>query len=302
MDPAMKSEAASARSSPSSPAWIVALVLVLAMVVGLNWRGGAEGVRGAVAVPESGGTDATAARDDADAAGAEAGLGFMEEGMPIWSNGNFRQTLFATNFRDIRVLDEMKSGGTWSSLSFTRTANFDVLRVASATRDVFALAGFDEDGDFVLQRWKLQSNIAVEPPVLVPKHFVVVEIFRGPLAPEIRALEFDAETRFILALLRDPPISTLYRFENVPGATPTVHSDSTAVPALAVMNYMKKFDHSEVGRLWRLDDNPVYNFRVFLVDFENDGVFDGPPFPITRLAWESTGLDAYDFWDPLMGP
>lgn len=241
---------------------------------------------------------------------ATMGHGLIEPGMPIWRAATLRQTLFATNFREIRILDEVQDQGEWVGLAHTRTADFDVLRIASAKKDLLALGGFDASGDFVLQRWKLKSVLGLASAQvggqiqagLLHKVFQVSEIYRGPLAPEIRALEFDAEARFILALMGDPAGVTLYSFQNAMGTTPAVISDSSAVPDLAAMNFMKKFDHSQVGRLWRLDDHPVYALRVFLVDFDNDGIFDSAPIPFDRQAWEATGLDEYAFWDSLTGP
>ncbi len=251
----------------------------------------------------------------ASGASERDGHGYMEPGMPVWRSATLRQTLFAEEFRDIDIREEIPDGqGGWLSKTYSKTASFDVMRLACAKKDVFAFAGFDPTtGDLVIQRWKLKAlkfqlaPIPIGggpiPPVFINKAFRIAEIYRGPLAPEIRAFEFDAEARFVLALLDDGMgTATLYSFDNVVNATPVVLSDSNAVPELAEMNHMKKFDHSQVGRLWRLDDHPIYEKRVFLVDFDNDGFFDGPPTALDRLTWEASGLDDYSYWNSLMGP
>jgi len=260
--------------------------------------------------------EAAVAPEDEDIRRLEAarglvGPGDMEQGVFVWSEPGFRQKYYGTNFREFEVLDEVLDGaGEWIGKVHARRADFQVICVASARKDVLAMAGFAENGDFVLQRWTLEAldTEGAEAPAeagrarLIDKRFVVTDIFRGPLAQGVAGLDFDLEQRFLVALVKDGRTTTLYAFDNVAGAVPRVLTDAQRLPALATMTNVQKFDHGKLGRVWRLDNFPLMSRSILLIDAANDGAFDGEPELVERANLEARGMDDYALWNSLHGP
>ncbi len=129
-----------------------------------------------------------------------------------------------------------------------------------------------------------------------------VEIYRGPLAPEVIDLGFDPEQRFLMALLRDGTDVFLFRFDNAASTTPTLVVDSLSVPEAGAMQTIQRWNHEVLGRVRLLSDGPAYSTRIALVDSDNDGSFDGAPIIGDRTIFVTSGIDRCDLWDDLLGP
>lgn len=233
-------------------------------------------------------------------------------GVPTWITSTFKQVYTIRDFRDVEVLDRQLNPqtGEWASFTFYGSASFDIVRAASAHQDLFCFAGFAVDGDFVVETWRAvpltQTVDGATVPVttsegLAVKRFRKQEIYRGRLVDGLVELEFDFEGRFIMALAEDDGVRWLYRFENEPNTQPQVFSGTPVLPELAEMSFMQKFQHTDLGRVWLLWDEPAYDVQIAFLDDDNDGVFDGTPMVGDRQYYESAGFQDPDVWNDLLG-
>lgn len=246
--------------------------------------------------------------------GGPSALGsYDDSGVVTWIDGwDFIQRYFCVDFSDLSVRDDQfdPETGELKTRTHSSSASFDILYVASARLDLFCVAGFAPNGDFVLERWKLKPKVAYPggPPAtdlngMVIKAFKKTEIFRGPLASELIDVDFDPEARFMIALVRDPGGDyVLYRFDNAPSTTPVWLYDSVVLPELAAMTFLNRFDHYQLGRVWSMDDDFDYQLRILLIDSDNDGVFEDPPLIGDPTFYEANGLDTPEDWDDLRSP
>lgn len=137
----------------------------------------------------------------------------------------------------------------------------------------------------------------------VQKDFQRTLLFRGPLGQAVWALEYDFEGRFLMALVQTAgDLVVLYRFPAQPDAQPVVVANSDEVPALLNVRSIQMFDHMDLGRVWALDDEFPSQFKIFLVDGDNDGVFESAPRVESVKRLRELGLDAYEKWDSLLSP
>lgn len=240
-------------------------------------------------------------------------LGNWVEGVPSWSTPTFSQRYVVRGLRDVDIMERQydTQAGQWSEVTHHGDAGFDIFCAASARQDLFCFAGFAGNGDLVLEQWTAEPVVRAAGgetiPVLTTEGMVVkglrkVEIYRGPVAEELIALEFDAEGRFMLSLVRSGTVFALLRFDNEPSATPVVVSDSLTIPELAVVKRMRKLHHQTYGRVWELQDEVMFSIKVAFLDQDNDGVFDGSPLIGNRAFFAAAGFEDYDSWLSLLGP
>lgn len=248
---------------------------------------------------------------------AAAGLGSWSEGVPVWSTSTESQRFVIRGFRDVEVIDRKLNAttGQWSSVTHYGSASFSVRDGASAGEDQLCFAGFAADGDFVLERWSLvpvaatsstggPSAQVLNQDGLPLKRMRKTEICRGPVADELRGIEFDAEGRYIMAHVVLQSQHLLYRFDNQENTDPVVVMDAYSLPELPLMTTMVKAHSSTYGRVLLLDDAPGgdYGIRVALVDPDNDGHFDAPPMVGDRAYFMAAGFYDPGAWVSLVGP
>ena len=243
-----------------------------------------------------------------------------EEGLPVWHEQDFRQTLLMSlpgsdQPGEVELLQEAREPGSesWHESSVRADMNFRAWWGESAGRDRLALAGYTPDGELVIERWIVERpgaqvpDVGESPPIgascaAPPLGFRIVELYRGRPEPRLIDFDYDFEGRFVLALMRDDEASYLYRFEARPGAEPRVLMDSRDLPELAAATSLGALRHAELGRVWILDDGFPYQTRILLVDANNDGEFDGDPLIGDEAFFEAAGLARWTDWDALLGP
>jgi hypothetical protein len=237
-------------------------------------------------------------------------------GIPSWADPGFRQVYGQSGSREFRVHDSGAdpTSDTWQTLVHRERTSFDIHSVGSATKDVFCLAGFASNADFVLERWELvpatgPDSSAPETSAwprahgLVHKAFQRTVLHRGPLAKEVVSVEADPEDRFVIAELRaDDGTVALYRFACIEAATPELLWDSTMLPELEQAESLQRFQHALFGRVWFLSNRTNHQWEIALVDADNDGSFDGPPLVGDPAFFDRIGFGVWDEWDPLLGP
>lgn len=240
------------------------------------------------------------------------------EGVLAWRTPTFEQSYGASNFSFVTFTDRQLNSGTgeWSERTVAGSTAFDIVRIASARRDLFCVAGLTQSGSLVLERWELipvmvtvslpeggtATTAALDGNGMVIKRLAKTELYRGPLATEIHGLDYDDDDRFILCLTSHSGLYALYRFESSSFSTPVALLDSGTLPELAQMSFLSKHDHTLLGRVWRLDDNLIFSVRILFIDSDNDGAFDGSPVVGDRAFYATTGLDEYEQWDSLTSP
>jgi hypothetical protein len=245
------------------------------------------------------------------------------EGSLAWEDANVRQTYLARSFSEVLVLDEYPSlvpTVVSEGVMHSGVAGFSLYSVASATLDKYCVGGFGRDGDFILERWELvpateasRSGPFSQPLQLglngevLSKDFVKTRLFKGPLGESLVSIGFDPERRFILAMLDGQGVSTIYKFDNVQSATPSVVYSSTAHPELLTLGHFNRMNHVGSGmRVWTISSRELSgDLRMMMFDVDNNGVFDGVPlvgssdyfaaagFPMTIGVWNSLDGTGY---------
>ncbi len=291
-----------------------AALLALALLACLSWRWTSD--RGAE--PAARGDDRPAdSPEKADVAGPRnvGSVELIDDGpIPVWAQPDFIQGYNLYYYaRKLEVVDQRPdpTTGVWQQATYVGFASFKVSDAATARDDRFALAGWAgaNDDEFVIERWKLATArvqalpVGGTAPLFPVKNFVRTEIYRGPLGTTLRGFEFDAELRYMLAVLEDASgLVSLYQFPNQANATPVVVADSNTYPELASVRHIQKFDHPVVGRqveaYWELPST----FSLMFIDTDNDGLFDGAPIIGEWSYLESIGLKGYETRDLLQGP
>ncbi len=248
-----------------------------------------------------------------------AGLGYLGIGMLSWEDASIKQTYTASNYSSVEVFDRIVDprSGEIETVLHERSAPFTLRDVDSATLDVFCVAGFKANGDFVLERWTLSptllrfrigdSGLRIQEGPFGKNHlkvFTRTEIYSGPLGSEYRAMAFDPEERFILVLLGDGTTRSLYRFNNEASTAPILMHTSAQIPELAIIGQMQCGTHVVVGRAWNFMAADMNDpTRLMLIDSDNDGTFDGAPLVGDLNSFYAAGIGpvAGD-WDHHDGP
>ena len=251
--------------------------------------------------------------------GDVANLGYVGIGMLSWEDASIKQTYTASNFSAIQVVDQVydSQSGQSDTVIHELSVPFTLRDVDSATLDVFCVAGFNADGDFVLERWTLaplvqgsRSGFFSLPPQegpfgeIISKDFTRTEIYSGPLDPDYYAMAFDPDERFVLVLLGDGTTRSLYRFNNEASTSPTLMHSSTQIPELGVIGQIWCGTHAVVGRAWNfMAEDLADKTRLMLIDSDNDGVFDGPPLVGDLDSFYAAGIGpVFGDWDHHDGP
>ena len=246
--------------------------------------------------------------DGAEVQAAEgmAGLGYLGIGMLSWEDASIKQTYTASNYSSVEVFDRIvdPQSGEIETVLHERSAPFTLRDVDSATLDVFCVAGFRANGDFVLERWTLSptllrfrigdSGLRIQEGPFGENHlkaFTRTEIYSGPLGSEYHAMAFDPEERFILVLLGDGTTRSLYRFKNEASTSPVLMHTSAEIPELEVVGQIWCGTHVVVGRAWNLLAEDLADpTRLMLIDSDNDSLFDGPPLVGDRDSFYAAGI------------
>ncbi len=291
-----------------------AALIALALLACSTWWWASD--QGAESAPR--GRDSAKPPQVGDLASPE-GIGAVEmvgDGpIRVWAQPDFIQGYHLYyNARKLEVVDQRPDPvtGVWQQASYVGFASFKISHAATARDGRFALAGWAgaSDDEFVIERWNLGSprpprfmfgtGTSVPFPV---KNLVRTEIYRGPLGVTLRGFEFDAEERYMLAVLEDGAgLVSLYQFPNRANVTPVVVADSSTYPELASVRHIQKFDHPDGGRQLEAYWEPPSTFSLIFVDADNDGVFDGAPVMGEWSHLESIGLKGHEMRDVLQGP
>ena len=250
---------------------------------------------------------------NAELAGASA-IGYDEEGVMVWREDGYRQRLYVTGFALVEVVDEFyhAPSDSWIETRNHGSASYQILHVESAGPDVFVCGGFSEDGDVVLERWKL-NRIGIPqlddvpygtiPPAPPTVGFRKVEVYRGPLATNLYGIGLDPQGRYMLALTgTDQGADTLYKLALQASSTPVVVRDTNSLPELSQVYHLKLMDHVQLGRSCVLDAGYDGDFQIILADSQNDGVFEAAPIVGDYPYFTQLGLDTYEDWDAFMHP
>lgn len=234
-----------------------------------------------------------------------SGLLDWEWGLVSWREPDFKQDYSVHLPAELAVRDREydQLSGEWSERYYSGFSSFGMRHAAASGRDMFCVEGVARSGDAVIEVWYLMSVGGTGGGQ--SKSFVRSEIYRGSLSGgQIVSLDFDAESRFVVALVHGPGELCYVSVFPVDGGAPVVLANSGSYPELCVMANVQKFDHQVLGRIWVLTPSPggAEWTNVIFVDSNNDGVFDGPPLVATQEELEVNGLSSVELWDPLHGP
>lgn len=283
-------------------AWpILAALLVISGGIHLSLREGSGRQRRA---EQEGGTTSLPDRSAIAESSASRGL-LGTDGVLAWREPNSSQRFTGKNFAALEVTDYTRDPqtGAWDSRTHFKSATYSIMRVSSARKDLYAIAGLARDGDFVLESWQLIAGI-VPPggnPQLPPKAFSIERIYKGRLGTGVIAMDYDPEGRFMLTLLRDGEDSVLYKFNSQAGSPAVELYHSSNFPEWATMGRVWRFDHTHLGRVWQFSEWKFGGDQIWLVDSDNNGSFDGSPIVGTYEFFEVSGLSDIDDIDELLG-
>ena len=243
------------------------------------------------------------------------GCGYWGGPVRTWISDAHEQTYFLQEFGNLDVWDsQLPFEGAESKLAFRYRGGFDVRFVHGATRDVYGAAGFDEEGDLVLELWRLvPSGPEPRPPSagapavqteLFDKAFEVTRVHDAPVAAELLGLAVDREVRYALLLTRDDASGdvVLHQHDLTPGSALVPILTSREQPALASMRILTIQEHVERGRVADLFDDLPYTRRLWLVDADDDGRFDAAPLIGDPTFFNFEGRDEQALWRDLRCP
>jgi hypothetical protein len=234
-------------------------------------------------------------------------LALIEDDDPLaWRSNGFRQYFTAKNFNALVVTDvALLDDGSKDSIVHQKSAGFSLMRVAPFRLDDYALFGIARDGDLVVARWQLiaQANSVVVSGTgsgvtngqLSPKGFHRKRLHKGLAGHLPMGIEAEPEGRYVILVDQAPDGEVFVRHLSLAdGSLPTTVATSQTVPELSTMQYMNKYDHAQLGRIYVLDSSIEVGQRVMFVDSDFDGVLDGSPIAGDHQFFEVNGLANFE--------
>jgi hypothetical protein len=232
-------------------------------------------------------------------------LNFSVAEVPSWTSETVNQYYSLSEYRFVTLIDDQLVNGAWSRNQHVSTTSFDTTAITSRGKDELFLAGLSDGGECVIEKWRFKK--LAFPNGTTTKVPARTELYRGLELCPIRQLGVDPEQRFLLVLSGAGAQGKLHVMPISTNATPTLlYSHSSSFP-LGGMEYMERYQHTSLGRVWILTKEPelsngvlLDDTAIILVDSQNDGSFentivgDAHDLYLSGVLGASTILTSYD--------